>query len=373
MRSGRVFRSSIACLAACGLLLVGAWPAAAQDDDEAPARAAASLKVGDKAPPLAVEKWIKGQPVEQFEKGKVYVVEFWATWCGPCIRSMPHLSALQKKYKDKGVTIIGTNIWEDRPGPYSAETLAKVQQFVQEQGDRMAYTVAYDGKAKATDSAYMKAAGQNGIPCAFLIDKQGAIAWIGHPMWLDIPIEQVVADKWDIRTGPQQLARAQAHLNEVFEKMQTSVKEAIAVWESFEKEYPAVAAHMSDMKFRLLLAAEEYDPAYQVAARLVDQAIGDRDSGSLNELAWTIVDPEGSVARKDLDLAMKAATKADEFTGHKNAAIIDTLARVYFLKGDVDKAIELQTRAVELAGGDEKTELQRALDEYKKAKAGRQP
>jgi thiol-disulfide isomerase/thioredoxin len=373
MRSARVVRTSLACLAAFSLLLVGAWPALAQDDDEAPVKPAASLKVGDKAPPLTVEKWIKGQPVEQFEKGQVYVVEFWATWCGPCIRSMPHLSALQKQYKDKGVTIIGTNISEDSVAPYTSETLARVEEFVKEQGNRMSYSVAYDGKTKATDQAYMKAAGQVGIPAAFLVDKSGTIAWIGHPMWLDLPLEQVVADKWDPKTGPQQLTKAQAHLNEVFEKLQTSAKDAIAVWESFEKEYPAVAAHMSDMKFRLLLGAEEYDKAYQVATKLVDGAIADKDADTLNALAWEIVDPEGSVAKKDLDLALKAATKADEFTGHKNAAIIDTLARVYFLKGDVDKAIELQSRAVELAPEHQESELRRALEEYKKAKAGKQP
>lgn len=372
MKSGRAIRWNLVYPTICCpfLVCVCAWPVHAQENEQ-PAQPAASLKVGDKAPSLSVEKWIKGLPVERFEKGKVYVVEFWASWCGPCVRSMPHLSALQREYKDKGVTIIGVNIWEEKE--YGPETLKKVESFVQAQGDRVAYSVAYDGVGRATDLAYMKAASQGGIPTAFLIDKTGTIAWIGHPMWLDIPLSLVVADKWDPKTGPQLLKKAEAHLNEVFEKMGTSPKDAIAAWESFEKEYPAAAKHMSNLKFRLLLSAEEYDQAYQVAARLIDLAITEKDADALNELAWVIVDPEGSVAKKDLDLAMKAATKADEFSGHRNAAIIDTLARVYFLKGDVDKAIELQTRAVELASQREKDDLQRALDEYKKAKAGRRP
>src|ERR1700744_5719893 len=57
--------------------------------------------LGDPAPPLRVKEWIKGTPVENFEKGRVYVVEFWATWCAPCRAAMPHLSSLASKYKHK--------------------------------------------------------------------------------------------------------------------------------------------------------------------------------------------------------------------------------------------------------------------------------
>ena len=62
----------------------------------------ASLKVGDPAPALKVTNWLQGDAVETFELGKVYVVEFWATWCGAPIRYMPHLAELQARYKDRG-------------------------------------------------------------------------------------------------------------------------------------------------------------------------------------------------------------------------------------------------------------------------------
>src|SRR5688572_5003159 len=89
------------------------------------------LSIGDAAPPLRVRQWLKGTPVQQFEKGKVYVVEFWATWCGPCIAAMPHLSALAREYKDR-VTILGINMKEEKK-----TSIEKVKAFVDDMGQRM--------------------------------------------------------------------------------------------------------------------------------------------------------------------------------------------------------------------------------------------
>src|SRR5215471_5656015 len=74
--------------------------------------AAATLKVGDPAPKLQTGKWVQGEPVKEFAKGKAYIVEFWATWCGPCRISIPHLNEIHNKFKDKGLIVIGQDCWE---------------------------------------------------------------------------------------------------------------------------------------------------------------------------------------------------------------------------------------------------------------------
>lgn len=63
------------------------------------------LCVGDPAPSLPLEEWLVGQPIDQFQPGMVYILDFWATWCRLCVASIPHLSDLQTKYKEKLVVI----------------------------------------------------------------------------------------------------------------------------------------------------------------------------------------------------------------------------------------------------------------------------
>jgi len=321
-------------------------PAAKPAQGAQPATAASKLMVGDKAPALAVEKWVKGDAITGFENGKVYVVEFWATWCGPCKVSMPHLSELQKEFKDKGVTVIGVNVWEDKA--LNTETLAKVEKFVKG-SDAMGYTVAYDGAAKSMDTNYMKASGAEGIPTAFIVNQQGKIAYIGHPMEMDEPLKAVVAGTFDL------------------EKAKAEYK---AKNSQTPREDPRMALQKFEAKFKGLLTGGKFEEASKLGYEMMDGPFKNEAQG-LNVIAWTIVDPANKVAKQDLDLALKAATRAMEVSNSKSAAITDTLARVYFCKGDIDKAIETQKKAVALAVGPEasfKSELEQSLKEFEAAK-----
>jgi thiol-disulfide isomerase/thioredoxin len=334
---------------------------------------AVDLKPGDAAPKLTVKEWIKGEPVTGFAKGKVYVVEFWATWCGPCKATIPHLTELQKKFKD--VTFIGVAVWE--------EDQAKVKPFVAEMGEKMGYRVAVDEvpAGKEADSGamathWMKAAGQGGIPAAFVVDGEGRVAWIGHPGELEGPLSEVVAGKFDIsaaaakakkeaeRAGKmqafQQKARAIGDNPKALLKL---IDETIAADASMEKE-------LGLGKFSLLRLTGQKESAIAFGQKLISSA-GKDDAESLNELAWGLVAPDAPT-KPDADflkIALEAAKKADELSDGKNGAIADTYAKTLWDSGDKAKAIEVQERAVKLAlkGSPEEQELRQRLEEYKKA------
>ena len=114
----------------------------------------ARLNIGDPAPVLQPAKWLKGMPIPRFEQGHVYVVEFWATWCGPCKANIPHLTALAKQYRGK-VEVIGMDVWES-PDP-SIKTLPKVTAFVKSEGTHMDYHVAADATNNRVADAWLKA------------------------------------------------------------------------------------------------------------------------------------------------------------------------------------------------------------------------
>jgi len=95
--------------------------------------------------------------------GKVVVIDFWATWCGPCVAEMPKMKELYAKYKDKGVEFIGVSL--DQPGP----GLDKLKTFVAEKD--IQWPQYYQGKY--WDSEFSQSWGINSIPSVFIVDAQG--------------------------------------------------------------------------------------------------------------------------------------------------------------------------------------------------------
>jgi len=347
-----------------------------------------ALMVGDPAPALSVARWLKGTPVPRFEPGRVYVVEFWATWCVPCIRSMPHLSELQRRFAGK-VEVIGVDVWEPEP--------AKVEPFVTAKGEGMAYAVAVDEVPAApadcdnaslwssehgqTSLAWLHASGwaKEGIPVAFVVDGKGRVAWIGEPQELDAPLAAVVAGTWDLaRESTAYLARQQITLRA--QPIQERMKQAgqRRNWSELVRCMDELLAldgpRFADLaggKFQmLLLELKRHDEAYAFAREALTGVAKDEPS-ALGQIAYVIVFMSGDVVADELTLARSAAERANELTHGERPGILDTLARVHFLSDDPERAVELEKAALAKSHDEgEKKELAQHLREYEKALGG---
>lgn len=146
------------------------------------------LGPGSPAPKVEMKAWIKGTPVKALESGKTYVFEFWATWCGPCIEAIPHLTELAKKYPN--VQFVGVGVLEPNDKK-------QVQTFVKEMGAKMDYTVGYSGNQDGMAASWLVPAQQTGIPASFIV-KDKTIQWIGHPDDLEKPLTELEKGSFDV-------------------------------------------------------------------------------------------------------------------------------------------------------------------------------
>lgn len=219
--------------------------------------------VGKPAQEITVGDWLNSDPLTLKDlRGKIVVLEFWATWCPPCRDSIPHLNKLHEEYKDKGVVIIGI----------TQESKGKVKPFAKRMD--MKYVVGISGGN--TSRAY----GVRGIPHAFIIDTEGIVRWSGHPMGgLDEAIEKQLKD-----TPPRLLS---------------------------PKKVKMIRKLISEAE--VLLVQESYPEAASKAQRVKD----------IKNVDIKLLDGANEILEKIAKKAEKELAEAEEFTAAKDYASAD--------------------------------------------------
>jgi len=173
--------------------------------------------VGQKPPELQVKEWLNTEKNHTLAdlQGKIVLIDFWATWCGPCVRVMPHIQKLWEEYKEKGLVVIAL----------TAEDKKKVEPFIKQR--KFSFLVALDDSRK-TNKAY----GIRSIPTTYIIAPDGKVAWQGHAGSKDIEktittlLPKVQKDK-DTAEGADEKATTELKLKEdIVDRLKSAVKRA---------------------------------------------------------------------------------------------------------------------------------------------------
>lgn len=312
------------------------------------------LKVGGAAPGLDIKKWFNG-PAVTIQPGKTYIVEFWATWCAPCKRSIPHLNELHKKYASKGLVMIGV----------SDEKEDVVEGFLQSWSDRMTYLVAVD-RDKATSRAWMEASGQKGIPCAFVVDRAGKVVHIGNP--LDSNFDRIVLATLLGKYDPKKEAAAAPALAAADRAIQyRNWRDAYKHMDEVVALDPSLFSDVARRRFETMMVEEKNEAgAYAYARTLLD--LHSNDPLSLGLMGVDIAsNPKYADSSRNYDLALEFAEAARRGAGERNPAALHVLALVQFHRGEFEEAVENQMQAWMIAEPADKAEFRRALDRYRGA------
>lgn len=343
-----------------------------------------TLKIGDPAPPITVETWVRGIPLKNFEKGKVYVVDFWATWCGGCIASFPHLSAIADKHKEN-VRFLSVDSYELDVLKKGGNPVSAVKAFLETpQGKRLSVDVSVD-RDSSMFSRWIKPLRRRGFPTTFVIDQQGKLAWIDVNLDnLDWVLQQVVAKKWDLNKAASIMEQKDAIEDKFFltfqEKDQVTKKkkyqEILNACESLEKQYPD---RKDAAAFYKVMALSELDKK-RVPLQLEEMA-----SNPLSRYI-NLDDAAGLILRRT-DLTKRdyaAIAKVQERLllnehngtgrGGKTVRVYEELAKTYSSLGMFKKAVENQQNAIDIAkqekvSANQLKKLNTTLSKYKVQKS----
>ncbi len=300
-----------------------------------------TLTIGSLAPALRPSAWLKGTPVKSFLRGHFYVVEFWATWCEPCKENIPHLTELAKKFKGK-VTFVGVDIWEsDDP---TIVTLPKVKAFVKSEGSKMGYVVAADGPHNQVANAWMKAAGEGGIPTAFVIDGKGIVDWIGGPQDLEPVLKQVLAGTFNVQAAKELRERSKGPIFLIQDQLKLKeYKQALASINAEIKKKPDSARSLDILRLTALTHVD-FREFKKDAKKILDESKGNI---GMYQMLCSIFASETGLPKSEFEYGLKLDEEALKNPQGRDYLFLAMGAAMDSSLGNLKEAILLQQQSVD--------------------------
>lgn len=350
-----------------------------------------ALEPGDQAPEIATSKFLAGEPFKLSDaKGKgPCLVEFFASWSDDGISALRTLSQFKRDFAKDGLQVLAISAEEEK------DVLPKLPKA-------SLCPVALDDKG-ASEAAYMSS--EPVLPTFFLIDKDGVLVWKGQSADLAFVLKRFLDGKFKVddakrvasfrKTVSEALAAkslnkaidASDELLRILPADNDTVKLRLAMYEMQGNRRQSLdfldnlierapdAENLYFSKLEIMLHSEPKSKPADIAlfATKACEAFK-KNPEALNNLAWILLD-ETDFGNAPLETACKASKASfaqlpADADSDLRAACIDTLARVYYSIGRIDKAIELQSQALELwKGTDDEERCKNILEFYKTARS----
>ncbi|NRA58626.1 MAG: redoxin family protein [Phycisphaerales bacterium] len=291
------------------------------------------LGVGDRAPAFPVDHWIRPPHAMPFDGESIYLVEFWATWCGSCIAGFPDLAELQAEYADRGLVVIAATNADDW-----GCTLESATAMAMDPARRMEFGVAFMDDNRVY-RAWASDAGKRGIPTAAVVDASGRLAHVGYERSAREVVQAILAGTFDMDAAA-------------------------------ERHHDVMVTRAVVNRYEDLLDSGDPD-ANAFARRWLDGAVW-RVSGGPTAIAELVLfdTPEGKAP--DLDLALACARRGYELREDPTDLWYDTtLAEAEFRAGNVGRAIEVAEAGLLQTGALGLDALRERLDGYRAAAESR--
>jgi thiol-disulfide isomerase/thioredoxin len=369
------------------LLLVAGIGCSAQDGKkDEPKRP--KFWIGDDVPGFAGAKWLQGTETK-IEKGKVYVVEFWATWCGPCIKTMPHLAKLQEEYGKKGLQIIAVTTADE-----DGNNLESVTEFLKKRGSKFPFPFAFC-PTDAVNTAWRENSGTDSLPSTFVVDTAGKLAFIGHPMDLDDVLPRVFAGEWKGQASIDEIEKEKAELDDILNLVQDAAKraekanagkgtdavtkavgdaaadaaaEVLRVLPSYEKKWPHKAKQpiFDAVRLAVTLQARQFEAGAKLTDTMLRKAAEAKDVDALDRIRSFWVAKSLNPERKLVAYSTAAAEEILKIEGEGDISHLLGAAESYYAAGAKDKADAFANKARKLVGDDEKTKaaVEKAIQRF---------
>lgn len=321
-----------------------------------------SFQVGDMAPQPVVDQWLGGDAVQSYAKGNVYVVEFWATWCGPCIKAMPHLSELAERYAKDGLVVIAITKADE------ANSREAIEKFANGPGKKYRFSYAIC-EGDTTQKDYMEAAGQNGIPCSFVIDREGKLAYVGHPHDLDYVLERVIAGTWRGKADADELREMNETIAKLPSMAQSDPDKALKMVENIRRVNPARAKGLdfAYVEVMVLCKKKMFDKAKTIIEASTNTKGEVEDRGMVAMLSGLLVSKELNPEGVHRDFALGKIEEA-EIALKDDWQNLVQVGVAYMMSGEVDKYTKCMNRVIELCPDEQlKKSLQMAVEMQIKA------